>query len=301
MPCSAPLPCPSTHDIRVPACSKTTKSHHGFRRPSVFAGIPSAAHSQLAHLLTTDSDAPVYRMRSGDVVQLLSLSRRPLLLHGVPSHSGTILLLLTILQSPTHVVFQDWPNHRPHCNGEQTLAWEHMPNTITDTIYRAPTDAWDWTSDVASVVGLLAHPLMGAYVHLTYTYDDANNAVYLEYPQFVQVALVHRTQCDERSPAAPVLVDFFRHRCARMLLCFGAHMRFLSSPFHVFFCLDSFVTNSHPNRAIASMVHDVHPSPSPWPGSILVLKLSGGLDKSYVSVHPVDVLDIREYFVHFKY
>lgn len=80
-------------------------------------------------------------------------------------------------------------------------------------------------------------------------------------------------------------------------------MRFLPSPFHVFFCFDSFITNSYPNRAIASMLHGVSPSPSPWPGSVLVLKLSlsGRTDGSYTSVQPQDVADIREYFVRFRY
>ncbi len=130
---------------------------------------------------------------------------------------------------------------------------------------------------------------------------NLNDNISLDRPQFVQVALVQRKQREQRLPAGPVLVDFFRHRCARMLLRFGAHMQFLSSPFHIFFCLDSFITNSHPNRAIASIVQDVHPTPSPWPGTVLVLKLSGAPDESYVSVRPQDVPDIREYFVHFKY
>ncbi len=78
-------------------------------------------------------------------------------------------------------------------------------------------------------------------------------------------------------------------------------MRFLSSPFHIFFCLESFITNSYPNRAIVSMLHGVQPTPSPWPGSVLILKLSGAGDESYVSIRPGDVPDIREYFVHFRY
>lgn len=49
------------------------------------------------------------------------------------------------------------------------------------------------------------------------------------------------------------------------------------------------------------MLHGVQPTPSPWPGSVLILKLSGAGDESYVSIRPGDVPDIREYFVHFRY
>ena len=75
-------------------------------------------------------------------------------------------------------------------------------------------------------------------------------------------------------------------------------MRFLKSPFHMYYCLESYRTNSFPNRAIGSLTKGVQPVPRPWPGTVLVLKMVNHARFDYVDFTEHDVMDIREFFVH---
>ena len=118
-------------------------------------------------------------------------------------------------------------------------------------------------------------------------------------PQYVQVPLVRPKSPSESAYLVPALEDYFKRRCARTVVQFGAGMRFLKAPFHVFFCPDSYVSNALPNRAIASLVEGVQPAPKVWPGLVLVLKLSGHGRHDYVDITREDVPDIREFFAMF--
>ena len=120
-----------------------------------------------------------------------------------------------------------------------------------------------------------------------------------ELPQLVHVRLIRDLQDVCAKYPSPVLYEFFAGRVGRTLLQFGRGMRFLGSPFHMFYCLDSFITDSHPNEAIKSLTRDVEPEPRPWPGTVLVLKVAGNAQPDYIDLRARDVPDIREYFVHF--
>ena len=127
-----------------------------------------------------------------------------------------------------------------------------------------------------------------------------NADIHAELPQLVQVRLIRDPQDVCAKYPSPVLYEFFAGRVGRTLLQFGRGMRFLESPFHMFYCIDSFVTDSHPNEAIKSLTRDVEPEPRQWPGTVLFLKVAGTAQLDFVDLPAQDVLDIREYFVNFR-
>ena len=118
-------------------------------------------------------------------------------------------------------------------------------------------------------------------------------------PQYVQVQLVRPKLGARSAHFVPALEEYFAHACARTLIQFGQDMRFLKSPFHMYYCVESYRSNSYPNRAIASLVKGVEPAPRPWPGSVLVLKMANHAHFDYLDFTDDDVLDIREFFVHY--
>ena len=75
-------------------------------------------------------------------------------------------------------------------------------------------------------------------------------------------------------------------------------MRFLKSPFHMYYCVESYRSNSFPNRAIMSLTNGVHPTPRPWPGTVLVLKMTNHAHFDYVNFTQDDLADIAEFFIH---
>ncbi|KAI0681612.1 hypothetical protein C8Q76DRAFT_590501, partial [Earliella scabrosa] len=97
----------------------------------------------------------------------------------------------------------------------------------------------------------------------------------------------------------PALEEYFPRRLARTFIQFGEHMRFLTAPFHIFFCPDSFIANKHLNRALASLTEDMDPEPRKWPGTVLVLKLAGHGCCDYVDFTADDIRDIKSYFALF--
>ncbi|KAI0723397.1 hypothetical protein C8Q76DRAFT_394182 [Earliella scabrosa] len=123
----------------------------------------------------------------------------------------------------------------------------------------------------------------------------------MDLSQFVRVRLTHnphdsRTKYSGPSPLQPS----FAGRCGRVIVQFGRHMRFLVSPFHMFYCMDSYVTDSYPNRAIQFLTIDADPKPRAWRGTVLFLRIVNQATPEYVDIRLRDVLDIREYFVHFR-
>ncbi|KAI0715425.1 hypothetical protein C8Q76DRAFT_796182 [Earliella scabrosa] len=195
---------------------------------------------------------------------------------------------------PQHFV-EDWCRHKQRCTSSELLTWGMVSgSTYPDSGRTTPIDPSAETAPsqplgygmpleetAGQVVGLLAHPFM-------------------KLPQFVQVRLVRDTTDVFSKYPVPVLYEFFSGRCGRTLLQFGRGMRFLGSPFHMFYCVDAFVTNSYPNEAIKSLTRDVNPSPRPWPGTVLVLKVSSNAHPDYIDIRSRDLLDVREYFVHFQ-
>ena len=117
-------------------------------------------------------------------------------------------------------------------------------------------------------------------------------------PQLIRIPVASPHSPAEEQCEIPALRDFFARRYGRTLLQFGHHMRFLTSPFHMFYCVDSYIANTHHNRAIASLTEGALPRPRPWPGTVLVFKLAKSGDRSYVDVESADILDVREYFAH---
>ena len=98
----------------------------------------------------------------------------------------------------------------------------------------------------------------------------------------------------------PALEEFFPRRFARTFIQFGEGMRFLTAPFHIFFCPDSFIANKHPNLAVASLTEGIEPAPRKWPGLVLILKLAGHGRCDYVDFNENDVRDVKDYFVFFR-
>ena len=120
----------------------------------------------------------------------------------------------------------------------------------------------------------------------------------LDTPEYVRVRLVRPANAATTGHLVPVLDEFFRHACARTLIQFGRDMRFLKSPFHMYFCVESYRTNSFPNRAIAALMNGVQPSPRPWPGTVLVLKMDNHARFDYVDFTDDDIPDLLEFFMH---
>ena len=149
---------------------------------------------------------------------------------------------------------------------------------------------------VYTVVGLLAHPQMGKQRKGKDPRATYANGWPTDVPTYVEIRMV-RT----KTHPVPALEDYFPHRIARTFVQFGEDMRFLGNPFHIFFCLNSFLANEHLNRAVASLTADIEPEPRKWPGLVLVLKLAGhGCGEDYVNFAEDDVLDVREYFAFFR-
>ena len=98
----------------------------------------------------------------------------------------------------------------------------------------------------------------------------------------------------------PVLREFFHSSCGRILLQFGVDMQFLSSPFHIFYCVESFIRDAYPNKAIRTLTRGVTPEPRHWPGTVVVLKLADTARADYIDMSPQDLLHVREYFAYIK-
>ena len=118
-------------------------------------------------------------------------------------------------------------------------------------------------------------------------------------PQYVQIRMVRPRDAVEEVYPVPALEEYFKFRCARTVIQFGAGMRFLTAPFHVFFCPDSFISNILPNSAIKYITEGIEPAPRAWPGLVLVLKLAGHGRYEYVNISKDDVQDVREFFGFF--
>ena len=93
-----------------------------------------------------------------------------------------------------------------------------------------------------------------------------------------------------------MLEEYFSRRCGRTFIQFGKGLRYLTSPFHIYFCADTYIADALHNRAISSLTSDVDPPPRPWPGTVLIMKLSGHGRYDYIDFKEEDIADIREYF-----
>ena len=119
-----------------------------------------------------------------------------------------------------------------------------------------------------------------------------------EYPEFVQIRLVRNKDDPFSVFPVPVLNEYFRSKCGRILLQFGVDKQFLSSPFHIFYCVESYIRDAYPNNALATLTRGVDPRPRAWPGTIVVLKLADVARAEYVDMCPQDLLHVREYFAY---
>ena len=98
----------------------------------------------------------------------------------------------------------------------------------------------------------------------------------------------------------PALGSFFTGPYGRILLQFGARMEYRQKPFHVFYCVDSYLSGRSPNIAIQRLTSGTSPPPRPWSGVVVVLKTTSATVADYVSVEPSDLADIREFFMHVR-
>ncbi|KAI0682585.1 hypothetical protein C8Q76DRAFT_586592, partial [Earliella scabrosa] len=144
------------------------------------------------------------------------------------------------------------------------------------------------------VLGILAHPSMSASrtPDLLFRVADGHPGL----PQQIRVPISNTAQHGITGWPIPRLRDFFGHSCGRMILQFGHNMRFLTSPFHMFYCIDSYASDTHHNRAIEALTAGARPKPRPWPGTVLVLKLTSHTSREYMDIGLHDLPDIREYF-----
>ena len=94
----------------------------------------------------------------------------------------------------------------------------------------------------------------------------------------------------------PDLTGLVSYPVGDFILRFGAQMRFLSSPFHIFFDLQSYVTNSQLNRAVTGLTRSVNPHARPWPGAVVVLKRTNASGGTYTDFQISDIEHIRSYF-----
>ncbi|KAI0712622.1 hypothetical protein C8Q76DRAFT_797456 [Earliella scabrosa] len=186
---------------------------------------------------------------------------------------------------------EHWPQHRLCCSHSANS----LPTANSDVQFRhpAPEPSSRPHSSVSEprpalhdlnsseIVALLAHP-------------------HMRLPQLIRVPVAHHTSAAGKPVHMPAVQHFFRRRCGRAFIQFGHRMRFLQSPFHMFYCVDSYTSNTHPNRAVESMTEGAIPKPRPWPGLVLILKLESASSKTYVDLDTADIPDIREYFVHFS-
>ena len=92
-------------------------------------------------------------------------------------------------------------------------------------------------------------------------------------PHLVRVRLTHNPHDSRIKHPGPLLEPFFAGRCGRVIVQFVRHMRFLVSPFYMFYGMDSYVTDSYPNRAIQSLTIDADPKPRAWRGTVLFLRI----------------------------
>ncbi|KAI0702198.1 hypothetical protein C8Q76DRAFT_697920 [Earliella scabrosa] len=164
---------------------------------------------------------------------------------------------------PLHFL-TDWPHHSQRCSPTLLRTWEEAlvqadahresERLLAMLLKPEPEDGPNPEETVCTVTALLAHPEM--------------------------VRLVRPATGARSGHLVPALEEYFPHPCARTLIQFGQGMRFLKSPFHVYYCLESYHTNSFPNRAIGSLTKNVQPVPRPWPGTVLVLKMTDSWNRA---------------------
>lgn len=74
----------------------------------------------------------------------------------------------------------------------------------------------------------------------------------------------------------------------------------LASPFHVFYCSDSYAGRYNPNAALVLLTKSVVVSSRrPWYGTVLVFKFASTTYQDYIDMTVDDVLQVRNYFAFF--
>nr|VWO99909.1 Zinc finger transcription factor 1 [Ganoderma boninense] len=82
----------------------------------------------------------------------------------------------------------------------------------------------------------------------------------------------------------------------------GVTLGTLDSPFHVFYCSDSYEGRYNPNRALArltSTLSILSRRPCQWYGTVLVFKFRSDACQQYIDMTVDDVLLVRDYFAYY--
>ena len=74
----------------------------------------------------------------------------------------------------------------------------------------------------------------------------------------------------------------------------------LTSPFHVFYCSDSYAGRRNPNAALVLLMSTIKlPSRHPWYGTVLVFKFATDACQDYVDMKVDDVVKVRNFFAFY--
>ena len=120
--------------------------------------------------------------------------------------------------------------------------------------------------------------------------------LYTDLPTIRYIQLVPDLSSSASTTYVPDLTGLLSYPVADFILRFGAQMRFLSSPFHIFFDLQSYVAGSPRNNAIAGITRPVNIQARPWPGPVVVLKRTSASGGIYSDFQLSDIEHIRAYF-----
>lgn len=157
------------------------------------------------------------------------------------------------------------------------------------------------TGTERTVAGFYANPDRGKSTSISSQYD-ADNWGALETLVRVDVPLVFAVSPQTNGVAmwTPLIDGYIEYPAATTLVPFGNDLRPRQEPLLLYFGLTEYFTAESPNRCITAMTRGTIPSPKPWCGAVLVLKLAASQYVDFADVQRKDRKDIRGYYARLQ-
>ena len=181
--------------------------------------------------------------------------------------------------------------HRVLCSFQQLSLPLSMPS-LRHHWSLSPTCCQLWWR--YTLIPLLVCLLYIACIHVSAILTTFTCSVDLPTIRYIQ--LVPDLSSSTLTTYVPDLTGLIPYPSADFILRFGAQMRFLSSPFQIFFDLQSYVAEQHQNQAIVGLTRSVNPHVRSWPGAVVVLKRTSANGGTYTDFQLSDIEHIRAYF-----
>ncbi|KAH9855858.1 hypothetical protein C2E23DRAFT_723467, partial [Lenzites betulinus] len=184
-----------------------------------------------------------------------------------------------------------WPTHQNECaharRGVKYSLLDRMgAQTRTCALPESPLSSFATPVAVASIY---QHDVLGFILEASHPE-----------PRYEQITCSVAVVDGESPYTAPHLSAFFPGGRGCHILHYDAAMSTVSKPYHIFYSVPSYTTQSHPNIAIANLVNDVpgHLGVS-WPGNVVVLKFTDSTCLRYENFGEEDIQNIRMHFALF--